>query len=172
VKTRLLLLVAALLSAGPLAAQPMRPPQRPDAPREEIFRMIDAYVVSNMQESLGLSDEQFVKLLPLVKRLQTDRRGMAERRLRAMNELRRALNSGSATDAQVAELMKEVRAVENDEPAAIRKHVEAIDAALTPLQQAKFRVLETEVERRLREMMAQVRKNAEKARQRREDQRP
>ena len=66
--TRSLLLVTALLCAASLGAQPARTgPQRPDAPREEIFRMIDAYVVSNMQESLGLSDEQFVKLLPLVK---------------------------------------------------------------------------------------------------------
>ncbi len=171
-KARGLLLVAALLCADSIAAQPARPqPQRPDARREEIFRMIDAYVVGNMQESLGLSDEQFVKLLPLVKRLHTERRSLAERRLRTLNELRRSLNSGAATDARVAELMKELRAVESDEPAALRRHVEAIDAALTPLQQAKFRILETEVERRLRDMMAQVRNNSEKTRQRREDQR-
>ena len=32
--------------------------------------MVDAYVVSNLQESLGLSDEQFAKAIPLVKKLQ------------------------------------------------------------------------------------------------------
>ena len=32
--------------------------------------MVDAYIVSNLQESVGLTDEQFVKVLPLVKRLQ------------------------------------------------------------------------------------------------------
>ena len=49
-------------------------------PRDDAFRMVDAYIVSNLQESLGLTDEQFVKALPLVKRLQRDRRELAQRR--------------------------------------------------------------------------------------------
>ena len=36
--------------------------------------MVDAYVLSNMQESLGLSDEQFAQAIPLVKKLQRERR--------------------------------------------------------------------------------------------------
>ena len=133
-------------------------PVQPNHPRDELFKMIDAYVVSNIQESLKLSDEQFVKLLPLVKRLQTDRRGFGQRRMRALVELRRSFDSGNATDAQVGELLKELKAVEAEEPAAIQKDVEAVDAALTPVQQAKFRILEVEVERRLRELMSQVRR--------------
>ncbi len=45
--------------------------EREDAPgaqapelRDETFRLMDAYLISNLQESLGLSDEQFVKALP------------------------------------------------------------------------------------------------------------
>ena len=126
-------------------------------PREEAFKIIDAYIVSNLQESLALTDDQFVKVLPLVKRLQTERREMIQRRQRAIRELRRLLQSGTATEAQVADLLREAKTVEAEEPVRTRKNLEAIDATLTPLQQAKFRVLEEEVAQKIRELMNQFR---------------
>ena len=143
------------LAALPALAQPAAG-QRP-RPRDEAFRMIDAYILSNMQESLGLSDEQFGRLLPLVQRLQRDRREFGRRRMTALQELRSQLMSGGATEARVAELLREVKAVEAEEPSAVRRDMDAIDAALTPVQQAKYRLLEVEVERRLRALMAQMR---------------
>ena len=119
--------------------------------------MIDAYIVSNLQESLDLTDDQFVKLLPLVKRLQTDRRAVLQRRQQALMELRRLLASGDATEARVTELLGQVKAAETDEPAVLRKDREAIDGVLRPIQQAKFRVLEVEVEHKIRELMTQIR---------------
>jgi hypothetical protein len=119
--------------------------------------MIDAYLVSNLQESLGLTDEQFVRVLPMIKRLQTDRRQYAQRRQRALQELRRALQSGGATEGRVEELLREVKAVETEGPAALRRDLEAIDAVLSPVQQAKYRILELEVERKIREIMSQMR---------------
>jgi len=139
-------LAATLLQAG-----------RPDRPRDEAFKMIDAYIVSNLQESLDLTDDQFVKLLPLVKRLQTDRRALVQRRQQALMELRRLLASGDATEARVTELLGEVKAAERDEPGLLRKDRDAIDAVLGPVQQAKFRVLEVEVEHKIRELMSQIR---------------
>lgn len=165
---------ALALSCGAVAAQ--EPPGRrqgpgPGAdgpPREDLFKMVDAYIISNLQEGLGLSDEQFVRLLPLVKRIQTTRRGYLQRRQQALGELRRTLQAGSATDSRVGDLLRELKAIEVEEPAAVRRDQEAIDGALTPLQQAKYRVLEVEVERRLRELMTQVRQNAG-ARRRRDE---
>jgi hypothetical protein len=120
--------------------------------------MVDAYVLSNLEESLSLSDEQFVKLLPLVKRLQADRRDTMHRRRRALGEMRRLLRSGAATEAQVAEKLKELKATENAERS--RETMEAIDAELTPLQQAKFRVFEADVGRKIRELMGQRRRQS------------
>ncbi|HSD28761.1 MAG TPA: hypothetical protein VLL75_15770, partial [Vicinamibacteria bacterium] len=51
---------------APVAGRPAR--------ADEAFKLVDAYVVSNLQESLGLTDDQFAKAIPLVKRLQTERR--------------------------------------------------------------------------------------------------
>lgn len=160
---RSLLLVLAL--AAPAAFGQVPPGQDPPLlaegpPRDDIFKMIDAYIISNLQEGLGLSDEQFVKLLPLVKRLQTDRRAFAQKRQQTVQQLRRMLQSGTANDARVSELLRDLRALESEEPPRIRRDFDAIDTALTPVQQAKFRILEVELERRLRELMSQVRRNA------------
>ena len=150
-------LAVALAGAG---QQPRAEGERPGerrAPRDEAFKMIDAYIVSNLQESLDLTDDQFVKLLPLVKRLQTDRRTTLQRRQQPLMELRRLLASGGATEARVTELLREVKAAEADEPGLLRRDRDAIDAVLSPLQQAKFRVLEVEVEHKIRELMTQIR---------------
>lgn len=153
------MLAVLLCAAAAAVAQDAPAPSGEEArrPREEAFRMIDAYFVSNLQESLELTDEQFVKVLPLVKRLQTDRRQFAQRRQRALQELRRALQSGSATEARVGDLLREVKAAESEGPPTLHRDLEAIDAALSPLQQAKYRILELEVERKIRDIMSQMR---------------
>jgi Spy/CpxP family protein refolding chaperone len=158
-------IAAALALAGLLAFAGQDRPQAPPAEgegarrgsREEAFKMIDAYVVSNLQESLELTDEQFVKLLPLVKRLQSDRRAVLLRRQQPLMELRRLLGSGAATEARVTELLRQVKAAEAEEPALLARDRDAVDAALTPVQQAKFRVFEAEVEHKIRELMTQIR---------------
>jgi hypothetical protein len=145
-------LAAALMLALAAVASPQEPgrSEGPGRARDEAFKMVDAYIVSNLQESLGLTDEQFSRLLPLVMKLHNDRRDLVHRRLQGLRELRRLLASGAATEAQVEERLREVKRIENDEPAMLRRDREAVDATLTPLQQAKFRVLETEVEQKIR----------------------
>ena len=88
------------VSASAAAARRSRR-RRPPARRARRPSDVEAYIVSNLQESLGLSDEQFAKVLPLVKQLQTDRRELAQRRMQSLRELRRLLESGGATEAQV-----------------------------------------------------------------------
>jgi hypothetical protein len=136
-----------------------QPPRRPGpgAGREEAWKVIDAYIVSNLQEGLGLSDDQFVKLLPLVKKLQKDRRELAQHRRQALQELRRTLEAGGTTEAKALDQLKVLKTLEVEEPAAIRKDIEAVDASITPIQQARFRVMEVEIEARIRQMLSRVR---------------
>jgi hypothetical protein len=126
-------------------------------PRDEAFRMVDAYVIAHLQEGLGLSDEEFVAVLPLVKTLQGDRRDYHLGRAQGLRELRRLLRSGTATEAEVTKKLAELDAHETDGPVKIRRDVEAIDARLSPLQRAKFRVFEADVEQRVREVMGRAR---------------
>lgn len=149
----LAVVLATLLPAVAFAQGPG--PRRP--PREDAFRMVDAYIVANLQESVDLTDEQFVKVLPLVKRFQRDRRELLERRRQALRELQRMLQSGTATEARVADRLREVKGLETEEVEKIRANLEAIDALLTPLQQAKFRIMQLEVEHKIREILQEVR---------------
>jgi len=157
--SRMLMVLVLALGAGNARAlaqeEPAAGAERPG--RAEAFKMVDAYVMSNLQESLGLSDEQFAKAIPLVTKLQTERREYYFERTRKMREMRRLLRQGGATEAQVLELLAQVKALDADGPARARRDLDALDAVLTPLQQAKFRVLELEVEQRMRELVRRAR---------------
>lgn len=158
-RTRLLAVVVLVLGAAGAGAQPSEEPgargERPG--RTEAFRMVDAYVMSNLQESLGLTDEQFARAFPLVRKLQAERREYYAERTRKLREMRRLLRQGGAPEAQVLELLRQLKALDAEAPAVARKDLEALDAVLTPVQQAKFRVLELEVEQRMRELVRRAR---------------
>jgi len=157
---RVLLAVVVVLGTGGARAlaQEEAPAGAADRPgREEAFKLVDAYLVSNLQESLGLTAEQYAKAIPLVTNLQSERRQYLLERTRAVREMRRLLQRGGATEAQVLDLLKRLKALDEDGPARTRKNLEALDAMLDPLQQAKYRVLELEVEQRMRELLNRVR---------------
>jgi Spy/CpxP family protein refolding chaperone len=145
----LVLAACASAAAQDVAPRSVRPP-RPD--REEAFRMVDAYIAGKLQQSLGLNDDQVARVLPLVTQLHRDRREVIHRRQQLLRDLRRRLASGTATEGEVEQRLLEVKRLENEEQARLRRNREAVDAALTPLQQAKLRVLETEVEQRIRSL--------------------
>lgn len=154
----LLAVVVVLGTGGARALAQEEPPAGADRPgRDEAFKLVDAYVVSNLQESLGLTDEQYAKAIPLVKNLQTERRLYLLGRMRTVREMRRLLQRGGATEAEVLDLLKQLKALDEDGPTRTRKNLEALDAMLSPLQQAKYRVLELEVEQRMRELLNRVR---------------
>jgi hypothetical protein len=129
----------------------------PRGARDEAFRMVDAYVLSNIQESLGLSDEQFARTIPLVKKLQRDRREYLIERGRLLREMRRLLRQGGPVEPQVLELLQQAKALDVSGPERTRQDLQQLDALFTPIQQAKYRVLESDVEQRLRELMNRAR---------------
>lgn len=158
-RSSLLVLLAAATLGLPVAADDS-PSGGPGPGRGafEAFKMIDAYLLANVQEALGLSDEQGEKVVPLVMKLQRDRREFHRKRSRALGEMKKLLGSGSATEAQVAEQMKALRALEGEELETIRRDVEAIDKGLGVVQQAKYRILEREVERKIQGLLIEHRK--------------
>ena len=120
--------------------------------RDEVYEVVDAYILMKAQERLGLTDEQFAKLVPLIRKQKTDRRDYERRRFRALGEMRQLFMKGEATEDRITELLREMKAVEAEMPAALARNQEAIDAVLSPVQQAKYRMLDAEVDRRLHEL--------------------
>ncbi len=161
---RLTLLLA--LVASTALGQKEPPASRPA--REEAFRMVDAYVLSSLQESLELSDEQFAKAIPLVKKLQRERREYLLERARLLREMRRLLRQGGTVESQVLELLKQQKTLDAFGPERTRRNLEALDALFGPIQQAKYRVLEGEVEQRMRELTNRARAARPRARQQNE----
>ncbi len=165
-RTRCGVVVGALVLAASVAGAQEGP--RPVAPlpeegrgrREEAFRIVDAYVISHLQESLALSSDQYVKVLPLVTRLQNDRREFFLGRGRVIREMRRLLHAGGGSETDVIAKLGELKRLESEGPARVKSDADALDAVLSPLQQAKFRLLELEVEQRMRELMGRARPNA------------
>jgi len=127
--------------------------------RDEAFRMLDAYVVANLKESLGLSDERYVKAIPLVKELQAARRDYFVERGRSLRELRSLLRSGTATKDAVLGALDAVKEIDASGPERIRTASAALDAIFSPMEQAKYRVFELEVEYRMRDLMGRVRRD-------------
>ena len=78
-------------SAG--AAEPAR---RSRPGRDEAFRMVVAYLLSNLQERLGLTDEEYLRVLPLVQQRQNHRREMFEGREEALGRLRMLVRRGES----------------------------------------------------------------------------
>jgi hypothetical protein len=157
-------LVALLLTLGAGSGRVFaqsEPPAGEERPaRREAFRMVDAYVVSNLQQSLGLSDEELARAIPLVKELQAGRREYYLERTRTLREMRRLLQRGGATEAQVLTLLQRLKALDAEGPQEARRSQDALDAVLTPVQQAKYRVLEMEVEQRMRAIVNRTRPRA------------
>lgn len=121
--------------------------------RDEAFRMVDAYIIANIQESLDLTDAQYEQVIPLVNKLQKARREYFGGRGHALRSLRRLLNSGTATEAEVVKALEAFKTLDSEGPATMRRHMEDLDAVLSPVQQAKYRVFEVEVEQRIRKLM-------------------
>jgi hypothetical protein len=149
------------LAAPAMAAQEGGRSSRSER-RDEAFRMVDAYIIANIQESLELTDEQYEQAIPLVNKLQKARRQFFSDRYHAERRLRRLLGSGTATEAEVIEALENLKAVDVEGPANLRAHAEALDAVLSPLQQAKYRVFEADVEQRLRRLMRRARGEGKK----------
>ena len=89
-------------------------------PRDEAFKMVDAYIVSNLQESLGLSDEQFAQDPPA-------RQAAAERPARA-GPAPRPCPGGDAARAGVGDRDRGARArpVEGGQGRGDRRSTETI----------------------------------------------
>jgi hypothetical protein len=145
----------------PATEAPRADTDRKPPVRDEAFRMADAYIVAHLQERLALTDDQFVKVLPSVKKLNDERRHARVRKMVALRRLQRELERGVATERGLSEGVAAIREAESSLRDAEEKHIAAIDAVLTPVQQAKFRVLEYEIDRRMRSLLERTARERE-----------
>lgn len=161
---RVWVLVVALAVAAPAsgqigARQPAEPPA--DLRPGEIQRLFDAMLVADAQQALGLSETQFPEFLTRLRSLQETRRTNLAQRLRLMADLQR-LSGPRNTEVDEAALRQQLAALqelESRNAAELRRAYNAIDEVLDVRQQARFRVLEEQLERRKIELLMRARQN-------------
>ena len=147
-------LIAALLMASPVVGQEL--PMSPG----EIQKLFDAYLVMEAQQALELNEQQYPQFLTRLKTLQDARRRNQQERNQLIGQLQRLTNPrqpNRGDDAQIKERLSSLQELESRAAAEMRKAYTALDEALDVRQQARFRVVEEQIERRKIELLMRAR---------------
>jgi hypothetical protein len=155
--------------AGRLGRQGGAPGEMPagGSSPAELQDLMDAMVLVQAQRDLNLSNDQFPQFLTRLKGLQAVRRRAENQRNRAVMELRRLMQAanagdgaGPADETQIRDRLKALDDAEAQGLVAIRQARVTLEQILNPRQQARFRLLEEQIERRKLELFARSRQVA------------
>jgi hypothetical protein len=155
-----------LVTAVPLHAQTRRAMpadgQAAGVSPVELQQLFDAYVMMQAQESLKLSESQYPRFLPRLKALQEVRRRQQTERTRIVQDLRRLVQGedDAANRERVTERLTALKELETKSATEVAQAVERLDEVLEPVQRAKLRILEEQMERRKLELLMRARQGA------------
>ncbi len=125
--------------------------------RDEVEGMMDAYILSKLQDALELTDEQFGTMVVAQKKLQDTRRDYRQGRMSLLRRMRQTLRRDQAREEELTHLLDELDSLEIEFSQNQRARYAAIDDILEIRQRARYRILEAEIQRRLTQLMRQVR---------------
>jgi hypothetical protein len=125
----------------------------------EIQRLFEAYETMQAQDALHLTDAQYPMFLPRMKALQDARRRGTADRARLVASLARLTAPGAQSDE--SQIRAELKALDEAEARSrdeVRQATDALNQVLDVRQQARFRVLEEQMERRKVELLTRARR--------------
>lgn len=131
----------------------------------ELQRLFDAYVLVQAQETLRLDEAQFAKFLPRLRALQEVRRRSQAERARIVQELRRLVQREGQNGA-IADRLEGLRELERRAADDMQRAADDLDEVLEPVQRARLRIFQEQMERRQLELLLRARQGA-RARSRR-----
>jgi hypothetical protein len=131
----------------------------------ELQRLFDAYVLVQAQETLRLDDAQFAKFLPRLRTLQDVRRRSQTERARIVQDLRQLVQREGESGA-ITDRLKGLRDFEARTVDEMRRAADDLDEVLEPVQRARLRIFQEQMERRQLELLLRARQGA-RARNRR-----
>ena len=131
-----------------------------DVSPAELQRLFDAYALMQAQAALQLSDEQYPRFLSRLRALQDVRRRAQSDRVRMLQQLRRLVQDrqGEAGDDRLREQMRALRELTERSAAEIVRAVEEVDEVLEPVQQARLRLFDEQMERRKLDLLMRARR--------------
>ena len=143
-------------AAAPAAGQATGQAGSETVDAAELARLFDAYTVMQAQEALGLDEAKFGPFVTRLKALQEIRRRHLRDRAVVMRDLRRLLQA-PGNDVQLKERLDALVKLETATRADQAKAMDAIDEVLDVRQQARFRLLEQQLELRKLELVNRAR---------------
>jgi Spy/CpxP family protein refolding chaperone len=151
-----------VLGTAPPVALPQEEEGRPSA--DELSGMVDAYVLSKLQDALGLSDEQFGRMVVAQKKLQDARRSHRRERMEVLRQMRQSLRRDDAGEEELLPLLTRHEELRDRFAQEEKERYRDIDAILDVRQRARYRILEAEIERRLQQLIRQSGERRERPR--------
>ena len=152
-KTLVAALVTLQLAATPAFAQ-QRTQQRPD--RRVLQDAVLGFYVSEFQRQAEVSTETFAKILPFLQEFVRDRFQISQRRIRALNQLRQAVQRGGSED-ELKSAIREFDAADAEFQSNQEKFLSNVDPLLDARQQAKLRIFQVMADNRMRQLLTSVR---------------
>lgn len=157
---------AASVLATPVIAQTVPPPEvSGDIRPGEVQGLFDAYVLVQVQDSLGLGEADYTRLLPRLRVLQQVRRRSTQERQRLTAELRKLTDPKlpqPTDDTVLQDRLSAFQELESRGAAELRRAQDGVDEVLTIRQRARFRVFEENVERRKLQLLLRATRRAQR----------
>jgi Spy/CpxP family protein refolding chaperone len=162
------LLLLVLLAGRAFAAGQNAPPRAqgggkakaPVLTAIELERWFDSYVLLQAEDTLKLTETQFPRFLTRLKALQDARRRHLQARRQILGAMGRLVKAEPGDEAQLREQMKALRDLDAKASDEMRKAYDDLDEVLEPVQQARFRLFEEQVERRKIDLLMRARQRA------------
>ena len=132
---------------------PNRIPRNRLAPIQDV---VEGFYVSRFQRELELDDNQFAKVLPALRESLQKRTELGRQRTRALTAMRQALRNG-ASDEEILERVREVDAADVELRAVQERLLREVDPVLTPSQRARLRIVQPNLEQRIRNLIERSR---------------
>ena len=137
---------------------PQRNLNRP-GPRNNIAPIQDVvedFYVSRFQRKLELDDAMFAIVLPALRESLEERTELGRRRVRKLIQLRQALRNG-ASDEEIIKNIQDVDKTDIELRAVQENLFNAVDPELSPTQRARLRIVQPDLEQRIRGLIERSR---------------
>ena len=113
------------------------------------------FYVKQFQQFAEVTPEVFARILPFLEQFVQDRFEISQRRTRALNQLRQALNRSGSED-ELKRLVRELDSADGEFQMNQQKFFSSVDPLLNIRQQAKVRILQNMADNRIRQMLNAV----------------
>jgi len=151
-----------LLAAQQQAPPPGPPPGGPGSAGRvtpaQLQELFESYVMLQAQRQLQLTDQQLPQFIIKLRTLQMARRRADNQRFRILQQLRQLTQGDGALDeGQVRDRLRALDDLETTSASDIKQAQISLDQVLDLRQQARFRMLEEQVERNKVELLMRAR---------------